>query len=464
MHDADEMSVDGDLFDTDLDIITAVAATANRSEDTTATMNNGSDLAVPDTNQAPAQDEQQSEEESPRPKRQRTWKYNMYDFDEDDLPIGDGELEVAPDETIAEEASEQEAVDDITVSNPWTMAKMNARVRNPNPSINAQKVHPMADQTPSELSLPTNTPESQNPLGESHLLTPQPSSPIRDHNPREIRMADTLNILHNSGPSAPSQSLAQEQGHHLPSPSSSLRQAKNNDFHHVPPHQLQQTTAIATTSDSGRGGGRGGLKKWSGRGVIDKPFRSPINPERDSWFSNLPPQRPKRSSVFLRRNEIPATTGGDVQNTASGITNGPLSDGRDRDIRNWMAGNNKRAQESSVGSGAVVSEVSAPPPPFQRQSLAGLRGSHMRNPQNVPVVDYGASQGASSDGFTQGRLILHNTASSARSHQRPEEGDCAGVGDETSAEHSLRRSNRLMHRLGAAQAGSVTGDEDLSHP
>lgn len=461
MHDADEMSVDGDLFDTDLDIITAVAATANRSEDTAATMNNGSDLAVPNTDQAPAQNEQQSEEEPPRPKRQRTWKYNMYDFDEDDLPIGDGELEIAPDETIAEEAPEQEAVNDVAVSNPWTMAKMNARVRNSNPSINAQKVHPLADQTPSQLSLPTNTPPGpQNPLGKSHLLTPQPSSPTRDHNPREVRMADTLNSLHNSGPSAPSQSLAHEQVYHLPSPTSSLRQADNNDFYHDHLQQVQKTTAIAATSNSGRGRGRGGIKKWSGRGVINKPFRSPINPERDSWFSNLTPQRPKRSSVFLRRNEIPATTGGDVQNMASGATNGPLSDGRDRDIQNWMAGNNRRTQESSVASGAVVSEVSAPP--VQRQSLAGLRGSHMRTPQNVPVVDYGASQAVSSDGVTQGRLTLHNTASSARSHQRSEEGNCAGVGDETSAEHSLRRSNRLIHRPGAAQAGSVTRDEDLS--
>ncbi|GME22343.1 PMS1 protein-like protein 1 [Neofusicoccum parvum] len=90
----------------------------------------GSDVAHSETR------EEGHGDEPPRPKRRRTWKYNMYDYDEDDFLIGDDGPQSAPEENLAEET--EEALNDVNLSNPWTMAKMNARVRDTDVSNNGQ--------------------------------------------------------------------------------------------------------------------------------------------------------------------------------------------------------------------------------------------------------------------------------------------------------------------------------------
>lgn len=122
---------------------------------------------------------EETEASDPPAKRRRIFRPNMYDCDEDDLHLAAGdELPAEPDEG---EGTEQ-ALYDITVSNPWTMVKMHAPVRTTNrvPTTNGQLLTPLRERTGSVLNTSPSSTSTDLPKGPVQmLLTPQASSPVR---------------------------------------------------------------------------------------------------------------------------------------------------------------------------------------------------------------------------------------------------------------------------------------------
>ncbi|KAL1651247.1 hypothetical protein SLS58_000586 [Diplodia intermedia] len=112
----DDMTADDDLFDELVNIPDSAISHRPASSNS---------VTIPSQNTIDG-----DKDGEPRPKRRRTWKFNMYDFDEDDFAVGETETQDVLNTNIADDDTE-ESVNDITVSNPWTMAKMNTRIRAP---------------------------------------------------------------------------------------------------------------------------------------------------------------------------------------------------------------------------------------------------------------------------------------------------------------------------------------------
>ncbi|KAL1637183.1 hypothetical protein SLS56_000842 [Neofusicoccum ribis] len=355
--------------------------------------------AGPDVAQSETQEEGH-EDEAPRPKRRRTWKYNMYDCDEDDFLIGDDGPQSAPEENLAE--GTEEALNDVTLSNPWTMAKINTRVRGTDVSSDGKTTGLVMQRAERQLNAPVSTPpETQKLLDGPQLPTPQTSSPIHGRNSFGTQIVDpkSLSLPHNLAAS-------------------------------VPPQPSGQGKSLHTATDAPKRQRRGGSRRQQpGRGGINKPFRSPINPERDNRFSNLPPRRLTRSSVLLRRNEIPVSLNDD-----SSAVEESMSDGRDRDIRDFMAaGNNRqtRMMRPSTRSAAMEQDFSAdrdtemlekPVRMVQRRLSARSKENRIRNFEFNDRTVEPASPTRPAEALTQERLTLQNRTSVANPLQEQIEG------------------------------------------
>ncbi|KAI9874695.1 MAG: hypothetical protein M1830_009394 [Pleopsidium flavum] len=70
-------------------------------------------------------DDQLAADDDPPSKRRRTWHFNMYGGDEDETEEAD-DMRVQP---VDEDLDTEEGLRDVNVSNPWTIAKMNASIR-----------------------------------------------------------------------------------------------------------------------------------------------------------------------------------------------------------------------------------------------------------------------------------------------------------------------------------------------
>lgn len=120
-------------------------------------------------------------------KRRRTWKSNMYDFDMEDIPqeIIDAWHPSEPEEDVDDSENLNGGV---TLSNPWTMAKMNASStarKVPQPRSSRQ-LTPLTERSPAQLNVSASTPGSSSPLRQQQLPSPQTSSsPIRNASVRD---------------------------------------------------------------------------------------------------------------------------------------------------------------------------------------------------------------------------------------------------------------------------------------
>lgn len=444
----------------DSDMIPMQISEGHRSEKSALAPQNPSASAESSTVHSQTQKEQHLDD-SPLPKRRRTWKYNMFDVDEDDLVVSDTEQQSTSNENHAEE--ETELVQNyITVSNPWTMARINARVKNTGSTNDSPSSAPLKERTESQLNAPTSSPQRPpNLLTGSYLPTPQASSPFRGRNSFSNHTTD-LNLPHGLATPSASQFSTQRYDAHLTSPRGSLQHSNDGVFP-VPPQPTQSTPLSTGNGGLKRQRGTAGPRKQqAGRGGANKPFKSPINPERDSWFSNVPPQRSKRSSMFLKRNELPATTNTDEPTT--GAVEVRMSDGRDRDIRHWMAGNNTRATRSSTRSTAMErdssvvhgTEVSAEPVPIiPRRQQVTSRGAHIHNFDfNRPEAGTGPRP-TPAETASAGRLTLQNQTSAFQPHQQQDNGGQHESTAEVPIETPLRRSNRVLDRTVAGQQCST---------
>ncbi|OJD32898.1 dna mismatch repair protein [Diplodia corticola] len=391
--------------------------------------------------------------EDPRPKRRRTWKSNMYDFDEDDVLVddGNGDAQGNPDVDLADEDTE-EAMGHVTVSNPWTMAKMNAKIPKPSVASSPEVAHMRKQNTEPQLELPTSTPpESRISLGGAYLPTPQASSPNYGQSASVARCGGFGGTNLTQSPATPSATFAKSPNSHLPFPQNSSRQVDDDGFVPVPPQPVGGGTvnsAKTATPKRSRLGGPGNAR--SGRRGINKPFKPPINPERDSWFSYTPSQRPKRSTVFLRKNKIPAAGGDDARNEyvmSGGADGGGLSDGHDRDIRHWMASNTTRVGRTQSDNGPGIHEDAAS---IQDSSVASeetrpaLQQRLPATPEELRIrnFDFNMKAPAPFPRITQSRLTVQNRPSATSQRDETEEHTRQETADTAATAQPLRRSFR----------------------
>jgi len=246
--------------------------------------------------------------ELPEPVAPQNFRTNMYGCDEEDLDAMDPRPSTG---TEADFEELHQARKDVSISNPWVMAKLNA-----------------SNRQPEDVALPTPRPSS-------------PTSPARafhpsDHVP-DLRLAKDGRVI------APS-----SQGHRTPArpfmaegtivtPYPSQERLRPDYNYGVTP--LSDQPHGTPLSDIPQAKGRNKAAS-EGRSNVNRPFISPVvsAPREKVWFDHLEGmdergrQRPRR-----RNNETMSTTGlvrqGEIEDLPRPMTPPP----RNRDIRDFVA-------------------------------------------------------------------------------------------------------------------------------
>jgi DNA mismatch repair protein MutL len=305
---------------------------------------------VPTSDKAdPAADEHPS-----RP--QHSFRFNMYGCDEEDLELIDAHPATGLDDVDFEEL--RQARKDVTISNPWVMAKMNSSVRKPMTStrddaevVNERDAEPdLLDRSPRRFpggGLATPRPSSPSPPTEQLESSEQPPS-MRVSGDGRMIGATALPSPHLHMPPPPSPS----RNHHGEDDESieRARQPPRYDYGlssqmPVPPSGTPLDAIPDLTSRTKRSPQKGA------RGNANKPFVSPVvdqAPREKVWFDHFEsmtkPRRKaqqlqQRSSAdgLVRQGEL-----GDLLDEKRALTPPP----RNRDIRDFVGSVNRGGDES----------------------------------------------------------------------------------------------------------------------
>ena len=364
--------------------------------------------------------EPRSEARSDQPR----WRSSMYGIDEDDM-----EFLQENQPPILEEEEGSRAV---AVSNPWTIARMNASVKARKPIPNDQLLSPAKshDEGSVRPSSPTPfvTPRRESPV---EPLTPQTSSKMNiprsvldieleqsiqhlDHRGHEEELvtdkADELPLQHEHRQSSQGSIRAD----YVCQQSDSLRQATGSPYEvskriskPAPPVQALNTQQLLPPASLAPR--RTQRRKQP---QYDNSFPSPDQGPDDTWFGqpmrgSVPVQSPRRQKrrkedgTPLFPTEIPSSLRKHVPAAADRAVQNRLHSENNTDIRNFFGTNG----QNSIGLGSSFT-------PGRSTSQSGrLRGQ-------LPIVAGGGSR--SFPGGNQGGLPFHNIsrASSAEPHPR----------------------------------------------
>jgi DNA mismatch repair protein MutL len=282
----------------------------------------------------------QSAEDLPEPTSRRAFRTNMYGCDEEDLDAM--KLRPSTGRTEADFEELRQARKDVSISNPWVMAKLNAS--------NKQSADARLDISSSTLpsdryQVPR---DNQTSLldGSATLLTPRPSSPTSpahafhpsDHVP-DLRLARDGRVI------APL--FSPSQGHHAPArpsmadgpivtPSPSQQRVRPDYNYGVTPlTDPPQGTPLSAIPQA-----RGRRKAASdGRPNVNRPFVSPVvNSSKEKvWFDHLEGIEERGRERPRRRNNDTAPSQlvrqGEMEDLPRPVTPPP----RNRDIRDFVA-------------------------------------------------------------------------------------------------------------------------------
>jgi DNA mismatch repair protein MutL len=293
-----------------------------------------------ETNDTPTPDVLQSAENLPEPLPQRAFRTNMYGCDEEDADAMDPRPSTGRTEADFEEL--RQARKDVSISNPWVMAKLNASNKQP------------ADARP-ELATSSTLPSGRhNSLrnnqisvldGSATLLTPRPSSPTSPaHAFHPSDHAPDFRLARDGRAAAP---FSSSQGHHTPgrpsmadgpivTPSPSQQLVRPDYSYGVtpltdPPHG---TPLSAIPQAKGRN-----KAASNGKPNVNRPFVSPVvnAPKEKVWFDHLEGieergrQRPRRHNNDSTHTAL--VQQGEMEDLPRPMTPPP----RNRDIRDFVA-------------------------------------------------------------------------------------------------------------------------------
>lgn len=278
-----------------------------------------------------------------------TYRSNMYGCDEEDLGVLDQRTSTS--HSGADFAELRRSKGDVTASNPWIAAKLNASVRRPMPvaedqtylrnrSINAELMTPVT----------SSSPLKQSTIASAALPTPRPSSPSpahhdgfhpSDHIP-DIRLARDGRVIGSSA---------------LPRPEPYTPMSSASTYRH-PEYNY------ATTSDDSRGTPLEAIPDISSKrrrnprrgpyqGQTNRPFVTPMtdpSSREKVWFDHLQgADGPRAPSTKRRKNAFNDHAGLVVQGELGDLVEDPrpmTPPLRNRDIRDFVG----REVDASVGS------------------------------------------------------------------------------------------------------------------
>ncbi|KAG9946978.1 hypothetical protein KCU85_g6096, partial [Aureobasidium melanogenum] len=201
-------------------------------------------------------------------------KGNMYDLDEDDLTLFMDSVD-QPRNDAVEEDEQPEAIRSATVSNPWITAKMNAYSNKRN-NVNIQLLTPAKQAS-------SSTPEASPPaLGTyrpqedmSALPTPRQSSPMFAPS-EESESVGPRRVI---GPSNLPPPI-----HHMSPMRDSIEAFQSSPVPNRMTLPLQQSSEGTPLEMIPEAAPRRRSPPKQQRQLVNKPFVSPIDPERDAWF------------------------------------------------------------------------------------------------------------------------------------------------------------------------------------
>ncbi|THY96723.1 hypothetical protein D6C92_03761 [Aureobasidium pullulans] len=278
-------------------------------------------------------------------------KSNMYDLDEDDLTLFMDSVDQPRDATVDEEEEQLGSIRSAAVSNPWITAKMNAYSNKKN-NANVQLLTP-AKQASSSLM------EASSPAFETNQLqditpglpTPRPSSPMfsRSEDPDSIGPRRVIGSS-NLPPSVPHMSIQRMSP--MRNSVEAFESSPAPQRMTLPPQQSSEGTPLDMIPEAEPR--RRSPPKQQQRQFVNKPFVSPVDPERDAWFHFPEPQKskqPGRKGQSQRPNGESFVPSGEPYTPASSATPPP----NNADIRDFLG---RGREQHSATPATTVPEAS----------------------------------------------------------------------------------------------------------
>ncbi|KAI9662304.1 MAG: hypothetical protein M1821_008471 [Bathelium mastoideum] len=222
---------------------------------------------------------------APTTRRRRSVRSNMYQpFDMDDENETPLPRRAVADEMEIEEEEEGQSTNDVSISNPWVIAKMNAPLRCPRDEVAPTNQNTTAEDTTRELQQSFATPKKRPGLFDNVPFLPTPqasSSPTRA--PRSDRSLERMGIFPYA--SSPRRVDEIEQ-------SAATQASRAPTISYGTPQPLQGTplTMIPDITPLAQ---RKRPKQKPSQGNVNKPFVSPVSTRRreDASSRNANPSR-----------------------------------------------------------------------------------------------------------------------------------------------------------------------------
>lgn len=265
-----------------------------------------------------------------------TYRSNMYGCDEEDLETLDQRPSTS--QTEADFAELRQSRTDITVSNPWIAAKLNASVRRSTPTADAATSECDGSDriTPTAAVARSSSPLKQSTLASAALPTPRPSSPSPvpnegfhpSHYAPNLRIARDGRIIGSSA-LPPSE---------LYTPMASL----SPEYNYTPASDSPRGTPVEAVPDISTRPRRSPRKgPWQVQ--LNRPFVSPMveqSPCENVWFDHLQDaERPRAQPKKRRPNAHGNHNGLVAQGELGDLAEDPrpiTPPRRNRDIRDFV--------------------------------------------------------------------------------------------------------------------------------
>ncbi|GAB7365545.1 hypothetical protein MBLNU230_g6617t1 [Neophaeotheca triangularis] len=327
----------------------------------------------------------------PPAEEQRSFLSNMYGCDDEDETVG---VRPAIDRTAADVEELRQAKKDITVSNPWVMARMNASVGRPGPRYDT------SEQPSSDTMAPPSSPIRlrQDRGDEPGMLpTPRPSSPPlpqgtfhpSNHVPGHQHAQDGRLIGEAALPLPATPYEVEVPRIQTPVANLNVQQRLAYNYNTAPSSSNPEPgTSLSAIPEAHRQPRRTYLKKGQPASV-NKPFVPPTTmrpPEGRAWFDHLEGiERPSRPT------NVRAPAHGLVRQGEMEDTQMRTSPDHNGDIRDWIGS----TESANDGLESDPTENRRHPASKRRQSARRLAS------EDVTVLDEGAS--TSPSGVMAGR-------------------------------------------------------------
>lgn len=262
-------------------------------------------------------------------------KGNMYDLDEDDLALFMDSVD-QPRNDAVEEDEQPESIRSAAVSNPWITAKMNAYSNKRN-NVNIQLLTPAKQAS-------SSTPEASSPAIGIHrqqqdtpaFPTPRQSSPMfapseepESVGPRRaIGPSDLPPPVHHMSP--------------MRDNTEALESSPVPNRMTLPPQQPSEDTPLEMIPEAAP---RRRSPPKQQRQSVNKPFVSPVDPERDAWF-HFPESQTSRQ--FARKGRSQRQSGAGLVPNGEPYSSSATPPPNNTDIRDFL-GRGREQQSATPG-------------------------------------------------------------------------------------------------------------------